>query len=105
MGVGTLSLPDSISGSGSLAAPYTGITPLRVLTYNGVSPTAANITTGAYAIWQQEQYVTVKNTNSTFSTTVAASYNQSQWAATTDGCRPGSWETRQTPAPSNWKLL
>ncbi len=86
MAVGTLGLTDALgtNGAGDLNSAYTGTTPLRVLQYNGVSPTATTISNGTYAIWQQEQYVTIKNTNSAFSTNTASNYNASQWAATSD---------------------
>jgi hypothetical protein len=65
MAIGTLSLPDALNGSysgtansGSLKAVNT---PINILNYQGVTPTATTITDGTYAIWQQEQYVTVNS--------------------------------------------
>ncbi|MGA2229411.1 MAG: hypothetical protein ABSH22_00660, partial [Tepidisphaeraceae bacterium] len=88
MGVGTLSLPDTLSGS-TTSSP----TPINALAYNPnpstdtadqqpidfVYPTAQTIINGSYVIWQQEQYVTVKAPNSADASETAA-----QWAATSD---------------------
>ncbi len=84
MGVGTLSLPDALSQAGTAfnqasGSPTSSVAPIRVLSYNGVTPTATTITDGSYTIWQQEQYVTVKQTP-----TALAGLTATQWANTTD---------------------
>jgi hypothetical protein len=63
LAIGTLSLPDALSSSFSRTAGTNPLvnTPINVLNYNGVTPNATTITNGTYAIWQQEQYVTVNS--------------------------------------------
>jgi hypothetical protein len=83
MSLGTLSMSDAI---GSVKDNNSG-TPLRGLKYSDstdgssgyVLATAASITDGSYAIWQNETYVTVKSPNAAFAGDSAA-----QWAARTD---------------------
>lgn len=83
MAIGPLSISDAISSVSNGG----GNKPLRALSYSdsvdGSSPYvtvgASSITDGSYAIWQQEQYVTVKNANAAFAGDTAA-----QWAARTD---------------------
>jgi hypothetical protein len=83
MALGTLSISDAIS-SVSLGG---GAKPLRALSYSDsadgstpyVTVSASSITDGTYAIWQQEQYVTVKAPNAAF-----AGVSGTTWANLTD---------------------
>jgi hypothetical protein len=82
MSVGTLSMGDAISVTKNTVA-----TPIRALAYSDtldgsstyVAASASNIVSGAYVIWQNETYVTVKAPNAAFAADTAA-----QWAARTD---------------------
>lgn len=80
MSVGTLGMSDAIGSTKNASA-----TPLRALSYADtagghpayVAASAASIVNGTYVIWQNEQYVTVKNPDASFVG------NQAGWNAAT----------------------
>jgi hypothetical protein len=99
MAIGTLSAGDSNGAVGYEGDP-TGATPtnnqgysLRTLEYSDsadgsaayVVPSAVNIINANYAIYQNEQFVTLKSPDPT-----AASFNQSQWINTTTDAGPAA---------------